>query len=84
MATVVVKLGSSIVADDAGELRVDVLGALLDEVAARHRAGDRVVIVTSGAIAAGMRLMELPVRPTRDGGAAGGVGGGPGEAVPRL
>ena len=40
MATVVVKLGSSIVADDAGELRVDVLGALLDEVAARHRAGD--------------------------------------------
>ena len=64
MTTVVVKLGSSIVADDAGELRVDVLGALLDEVAARHRAGDDVVIVTSGAIAAGMRLMELPMRPT--------------------
>ena len=38
VATVVVKLGSSIVADDAGELRVDVLGALLDEVAARHKA----------------------------------------------
>src|ERR671928_288800 len=64
MATVVVKLGSSIVADDAGELRIDVLGALLDEVAARHRAGDEMVIVTSGAIAAGMRLMELPMRPT--------------------
>ena len=64
MATVVVKLGSSIVADDAGELRVDVLGGLLDEVAARYKAGDRVVIVTSGAIAAGMRLMELPMRPT--------------------
>src|SRR3954462_184554 len=64
MATVVVKLGSSIVADEAGELRVDVLGALLDEVAERHRAGDAVVIVTSGAIAAGMRLMELPMRPT--------------------
>jgi len=64
MATVVVKLGSSIVADDAGELRIDVLGGLLDEVAARHKAGDSVVIVTSGAIAAGMRLMELPMRPT--------------------
>src|SRR5215213_2062593 len=64
MATVVVKLGSSIVADDAGELRIDVLGGLLDEVAARHTAGDEVVIVTSGAIAAGMRLMALPMRPT--------------------
>src|SRR5215203_1725413 len=64
MATVVVKLGSSIVADDAGELRIDVLGGLLDEVAARHAAGDEVVIVTSGAIARGMRLMELPVRPS--------------------
>src|SRR3990170_564242 len=64
MATVVVKLGSSIVADDAGELRTDVLEALCDEVAARHAAGDDVVLVTSGAIARGMRLMELPMRPT--------------------
>src|SRR5215212_4805816 len=64
MATVVVKLGSSIVADEAGELRTDVLKALCDEVAARHAAGDDVVLVTSGAIARGMRLMELPMRPS--------------------
>ncbi|HEX6582887.1 MAG TPA: glutamate 5-kinase [Thermoleophilaceae bacterium] len=64
MATVVVKLGSSIVADDAGDLRTDVLEALCDEVAKRHEAGDAVVLVTSGAIARGMRLMELPMRPT--------------------
>jgi glutamate 5-kinase len=64
MATVVVKLGSSIVADDAGELRVEVLESVCGEVAARHRAGDEVVIVTSGAIARGMRLMDLPMRPT--------------------
>ncbi|HMJ97422.1 MAG TPA: glutamate 5-kinase, partial [Thermoleophilaceae bacterium] len=64
MPTVVVKLGSSIVADEAGELRTDVLEALCDEVAARHAAGDDVVLVTSGAIARGMRLMELPLRPT--------------------
>jgi len=64
MATVVVKLGSSIVADDAGELRMGVLEALSDEIAARHQAGDSVVVVTSGAIARGMRLMELPMRPT--------------------
>ncbi|HYN91980.1 MAG TPA: glutamate 5-kinase [Thermoleophilaceae bacterium] len=64
MATVVVKLGSSIVADEAGELRMGVLEALSDEIAARHQAGDSVVVVTSGAIARGMRLMELPMRPT--------------------
>jgi glutamate 5-kinase len=63
MATVVVKLGSSIVADDAGQVRGDVLDALCVEVGARHAAGDDVIVVTSGAIARGMRLMELPVRP---------------------
>ena len=64
MATVVVKLGSSIVADDAGEVRTEVLASVCDEVAARHAAGDELVIVTSGAIARGMRLMGLPVRPS--------------------
>src|ERR687895_896065 len=64
MPAVVVKLGSSIVADGEGELRTDVLAGLCDEVAARHKAGDDVVIVTSGAIARGMRLMELPMRPS--------------------
>ena len=64
MSTVVVKLGSSIVADERGEVRHDVLEAICDEVAARHRAGDDVVVVTSGAIARGMRLMELPMRPS--------------------
>jgi glutamate 5-kinase len=59
----VVKLGTSVVADDAGEVRKDTLAALCDDVAARHGAGDEVVIVTSGAIARGMRLLELPLRP---------------------
>jgi glutamate 5-kinase len=60
----VVKLGSSIVADDLGELRADVLARICDEVASRHAAGDEVVVVTSGAIARGIRVMSLPVRPT--------------------
>jgi glutamate 5-kinase len=63
MATVVVKLGSRVVADDAGEVRTELLAGVCDAVAARHGAGDEVVVVTSGAIARGMRLMELPVRP---------------------
>jgi glutamate 5-kinase len=64
MATVVVKLGSSVVADDAGEVRVDLLGPIAEEVAARHAAGDRLVLVTSGAIARGRREMGLAARPS--------------------
>ena len=61
--TLVVKLGSSIVAADDGELRADVLDSVCEQVAALVAGGERVVMVTSGAIARGMRLMELPVRP---------------------
>jgi len=61
--TLVVKLGSSIVAADDGELRADVLDSVCEQVSALEQGGERVVMVTSGAIARGMRLMELPVRP---------------------
>jgi len=79
MASIVVKLGSSIVADHRGEVRMDVLGPLCEEVAARHRAGDSVVLVTSGAIARGMRLIDLPARPAamEELQAASAVGQGP-------
>lgn len=61
--TLVVKLGSSIVAADDGELRVDVLDSVCAQVAELEQGGERVVMVTSGAIARGMRLMDLPARP---------------------
>ena len=61
--TLVVKLGSSIVAADDGSLRTDVLDSVCEQVAALERGGERVAMVTSGAIARGMGLMELPVRP---------------------
>ncbi len=61
--TLVVKLGSSIVAADDGSLRTDVLDSVCEQVGQLERDGERVVMVTSGAIARGMRLMELPVRP---------------------
>jgi glutamate 5-kinase len=61
--TVVIKLGSSIVAADDGELRTDVLDSVCTQVSELERGGERVVMVTSGAIARGMRLMELPQRP---------------------
>jgi glutamate 5-kinase len=61
--TLVVKLGSSIVAADDGELRVDVLDSVCAQVAQLERRGERVAMVTSGAIARGIRLMELGARP---------------------
>jgi glutamate 5-kinase len=61
--TLVVKLGSSIVAADDGELRVEVLDSVCEQVAELEQGGERVVLVTSGAIARGMRLMGLPARP---------------------
>ena len=60
---IVVKLGSSIVADDRGAVREDVLGRICDELAQLHRAGESVIVVTSGAIARGMGVMALPLRP---------------------
>jgi glutamate 5-kinase len=64
MRTVVIKLGSSIVAREDGELREEVLGRICDTVAALHAAGDECVMVSSGAIARGVRTMGLPTRPT--------------------
>lgn len=63
MGTVVIKLGSSIVCDDAGQPRRDVLEHVCDEAAALHATGRDVVIVTSGAIARGMGVMGLGMRP---------------------
>src|ERR1700753_2984215 len=61
--TLVVKLGSSVVANDDGSLREDVLDSVCAQVGALERAGERVVLVTSGAIARGMRLLDLGERP---------------------
>src|SRR5688572_15416182 len=59
MAATVIKLGSSIVATDEGEVRAQVLERICDVVA---RVPD-VVVVTSGAIARGIGIMGLPTRP---------------------
>jgi glutamate 5-kinase len=62
--TVVAKLGSSIVADDEGALRATVLDGVCAQVAELHHGGENVVLVTSGAIARGMRLIGLERRPS--------------------
>src|SRR5450755_817868 len=63
MGCLMVKLGSSIVADERGRVRADVLGGICDELSELYRAGRPVIVVTSGAIARGMGIMEMPLRP---------------------
>src|ERR1019366_3273148 len=63
MSCVVVKLGSSLVADERGNVRADVLGRICDELSELHHDGRAVVVVTSGAIARGMGVMSLAMRP---------------------
>src|SRR6202035_4168878 len=78
MRRVVVKLGSSVVADGDGVPRMDVLARVCDLLAGMHRENDELIIVTSGAIARGMRVMDLPQRPSSIGAlqAASAVGQG--------
>ncbi len=61
--TLVVKLGSSIVAGADGALRSEVLDEVCAQVGDLHEGGEEVVMVTSGAIARGRRILDLSERP---------------------
>jgi glutamate 5-kinase len=61
----VVKIGSSSLTDSHGEIRPDAIQKLCGEVAALRARGDHIVIVSSGAIAAGLPVLGLTSpRPT--------------------
>ena len=53
----VVKVGSSLLVQPDGNVRRQWLETLVSDISARHRAGQRIVIVTSGAIALGARRL---------------------------
>jgi glutamate 5-kinase len=78
MRRIVVKLGSSVVADGDGEPREGVLRNVCDALAALHGQGSEAIVVTSGAIARGVRVMGLTQRPSsiRELQAASAVGQG--------
>ncbi len=62
----VVKVGSALLVDAAkGELRRDWLASLCDDVAALKKQGVAVVLVSSGSIALGRRLLKLPAGELR-------------------
>jgi glutamate 5-kinase len=53
----VVKVGSSLLVNPDGGVRREWLETLVADISARHQAGQRIVVVTSGAIALGARRM---------------------------
>src|SRR5690606_31747252 len=61
---VIVKIGTSSRTDDRGVIDEAAIGKLSDEVAELRRAGHDVVIVSSGAVAAGVAALGLDARPT--------------------
>jgi glutamate 5-kinase len=62
--TVVVKVGSSSITDERGHIVEAAIAKLCGEVAGLRAQGRQVVVVTSGAIAAGLRVLELHPRPS--------------------
>src|SRR5690625_6471923 len=61
---VVIKIGSSSLTRTDGRLDGEAIDALTDVIANAHRAGVEVVLVSSGAIAAGLEPLGLERRPT--------------------
>jgi glutamate 5-kinase len=64
--TVVVKVGTSSITDARGAITVAAIQKLAAEVAEARAAGHRVVVVTSGAIAAGLPVLGLADRRPTD------------------
>jgi glutamate 5-kinase len=63
---VVAKVGSSSITSDSGQIDDAAIGKFCDEVVELRRAGHRVVMVTSGAIAAGLPALGLSAIRPRD------------------
>ena len=62
-ARVVVKVGSSSLRDTDGGLDRNLVGSLVDQIAQLRRGGTQVVLVSSGAVAAGLGPLGLARRP---------------------
>jgi glutamate 5-kinase len=60
---VVAKIGTSSLTDEMGVIHREAIAKLCDEVVALRAEGHEVVIVTSGAVSAGVAALGLPSRP---------------------
>lgn len=56
----VVKLGTNLLTGGSGNLNMDIMSSLTTQVAQLHREGYEIIIVSSGAVAAGRQKLGLP------------------------
>ena len=61
---VVAKIGTSSITDRLGVIDEAVIDAVCDQLAALRRAGHEVILVSSGAVSAGVAALGLSARPT--------------------
>jgi len=61
--TLVIKVGTNVLARDDESLDVDVIAGLAEQIHCIHQSGRKVVVVSSGAVGAGMSLLGLSDRP---------------------
>lgn len=61
---VVAKIGTASITDDPGHISAPAIAKLADEVADLRAAGHEVIIVSSGAVAAGVAALKLGQRPS--------------------
>ena len=62
---IVVKIGSSLLVDSALGLKQEWLDSLVDDLSTFHARGCEVLLVSSGAIALGRKVLNMPDRPLR-------------------
>ena len=60
----VVKVGTNVLTRDSGELALGRTHSLIEDVVDVHRAGQQVIVVSSGAVAMGMERLGLPKKPS--------------------
>jgi glutamate 5-kinase len=61
---VVIKVGSKVLLEADGRLNYPHIAHLVEQIASLHKAGRKIIFVSSGAIGAGMEALNLKKRPT--------------------
>ena len=60
ISRLVIKIGSALLVDPRGAIRLEWLQGVVEDIAARRAAGQQIIVVSSGAIALGARRLGLP------------------------
>ncbi len=62
---IVIKIGSSLLVDPGRGIKESWLETLVEDIANLHQHGKQILIVSSGAIALGRKVLDLPKRPLK-------------------